>query len=148
MMWESILKKKNLIHVIALLFVVNRSATFCEADSSMLMRRVIKQIILSLLYTIMIYLIKMHRTTSSSDVCDVENMITSQCAQKRPKTPSFLSFLILASGLSNSVSLHISSRSRRHPFALNATFNMSVGSCLAANSTVFKVNQAGAVVQR
>ena len=66
------MKTKNLI---ALLFVVNRSATFREAVSPMSMKPVINQIILSLLYTIIIYLIKMHRTTSRSDLCDVENII-------------------------------------------------------------------------
>ena len=67
-----------------MLFVVNRSATFCEAVSSLLMKRVINHIILSLLYTIIICLIKMHRTTSSSDLCDVENIITWHCVE--PKT--------------------------------------------------------------
>ena len=68
------MKTKNLI--LCCLLIVNRSATFCEAVLSELMKRDINQIILSLLYTIIISLIKMHRTTSSSDLCDVENIIT------------------------------------------------------------------------
>ena len=67
---------KNLI-AIALEFVVNRPTTFFEAASPMSMKRVIYPlfvIILSLLYTIIIYLRKMHLTTSSSDLSDVKTL--------------------------------------------------------------------------
>ena len=85
MRWGLFWKRK--ISLLALLFVDNvdyRSAIFCEAISPMSMKRVINHIIMSLLYTIIICLIKMHRTTGSSDVCDVENIITWYCVE--PKT--------------------------------------------------------------
>ena len=74
---------KRKISLLALLFVVNRSAIFCKAVLPMSMKRVINQNILSLLYTIIFFLIKMHQTTSSSDVCDVENILTWHCVEQK-----------------------------------------------------------------